>query len=187
MMSKNLAFLIFNFIGLQATWAACAYGATHAMPLLGVYVGLAYITAHFIFSKLPVRDLKIMLIIGFIGIALDSVFAQLNLLSFPGFTNQYLPIPSWLMALWFVFALMVPHSLFWLRKNLKIASVAGAIGGSLSYFLGHKLGALHFAEPLWKTFMFYFIEWGLLFPIALLIVKYFTSTQLNAKTTDSAF
>ncbi len=187
MISKHLAFLIFNFTGLQVTWAACAYGATHALPLLGVYVGLAYIVAHFIFSKLRIRDLKIMLIVGLLGIAIDSIFTQFNLLSFPEFTNQHLPIPAWLIVLWFVFALMVPYSLYWLRKNLKIASIAGALGGSLSYLLGHILGALHFAEPIWITFMFYFIEWGLFFPLALLITKYFTNTQLDAKTTDSAF
>ena len=47
-MKKGMGFLIFNFLGLQATWAACAYGATHNQPMLGFYVGLAYISTHFI-------------------------------------------------------------------------------------------------------------------------------------------
>ena len=49
-MKNSLRFLIFNFVGLQATWAACAYGATHSFPALGLYVGLAYVIAHFYLS-----------------------------------------------------------------------------------------------------------------------------------------
>ncbi|MEM7400909.1 MAG: DUF2878 domain-containing protein [Pseudomonadota bacterium] len=186
-MKKGLGFLIFNFLGLQATWAACAYGATHEFPMLGLYVGLAYITTHLLLSKMRTRDIKIMLIIGVIGIVIDSTFTQLNILSFPGFVDHQLPIPAWLMVLWFVFALMVPYSLYWLGKNLKIAAIAGAIGGSLSYLLGHKLGALNLGDPVWLSFGIYFIKWGILFPIALLIVKYFTQATIKSEITDSAF
>ncbi len=180
-MKKNIAFLIFNFIGLQITWAGCAYGATHNMPLLGVYIGFTYIALHFIFSEFRIRDMNIMLIIAAIGIVLDALLNQLNILSFPNEMNSALPIPAWLMALWLVFSLMVPYSLYWLHKNFTIAAIAGAIGGSFSYFLGHKLGALQLSEPLTISVGIYFLKWGILFPLALLIVKRITNYHLNKK------
>jgi len=184
-MKKSLAFLIFNFLGLQITWAACAYGATHAMPMLGVYIGFSYVILHFIFSNMRVRDLKIMLIIGVVGLLIDCILAQTNIVSFPHYDTSYLPTPPWLLALWFVFALMVPYSLYWLKKNLKIACIAGAIGGSFSYFLGHKLGALQLTEPLTISLGIYFIIWGTIFPFALKIVEHFTQTNFNTKIATS--
>lgn len=182
-MKNNLRFLIFNFVGLQVTWAACAYGATHSFPTLGLYVGLAYIILHFYLSKQRIRDLKIMLIIAIVGIILDMILTQINILSFPNATNDSLIIPAWLMALWFVFSLMIPYSLYWLSKNLKIAAIAGALGGSFSYFLGHQLGALQLEEPLIMSVGIYFLKWGIIFPAALLVVKHITNNHLNIKTT----
>jgi len=184
-MKKNLAFLIFNFLGLQTTWAACAYGATHGGPMLGVYVGISYVILHFIFSEMRTRDLKIMLIIAVLGVSIDCMLKQLNMVSFPHYDSNNLLIPLWLIALWFVFALMVPYSLYWLKKNLKVACIAGAIGGSFSYYLGHKLGALQLAEPLIFSVSAYFIFWGAIFPLALKIVEHFTLATLKPEATTS--
>jgi len=176
-MKNNFAFLIFNFIGLQITWAACAYGATHGNANLGLYVGAAYILLHFLLSKFRIRDLKIMLILGAIGIFIDSTISQFNLISFTETPGNLLPLPAWLIALWLVFTLMVPYSLYWLRKNLMGAAIAGAIGGCFSYVLGHKLGALELSSPLWLSSLVYFIFWGAFFPLALIITRHFTQTN----------
>ncbi len=176
-LDNNLKFLIFNFLGLQVTWAACAYGATHANPMLGFYVGFSYIILHFIFSHMRKRDLIIMIIIGSLGIIIDSTFANMDVISFPHLSTTFLQTPIWLACLWFVFALMIPYSLYWLKKNLAIASIAGAIGGSFSYFLGHKLGALQLAEPLITNLGIYCIAWGIIFPLALKLVELFTNSQ----------
>lgn len=181
-MNNNLKFLLFNFIGLQVTWAACAYGATHSFPSLGLLVGLLYVIAHFVFSKQRLRDLKIMLIIATLGIIIDMALTKAGILSFPNMENNFLPIPTWLMALWFVFSLMMPYSLYWLGKNLSIAAIAGAIGGSFSYFLGHQLGALQLSEPLLLSVGIYFIIWAIIFPAALIAVKYITNKQPSTKT-----
>jgi len=184
-MKKNLAFLIFNFIGLQVTWAACAYGATHSIPQLGVYIGLSYIILHFIFSKYRMRDLKIMFVIGILGIIIDSILTLTEIITFPNYENEFAPTPYWLMGLWLVFALMVPYSLYWLKRNLIIASIAGAIGGSFSYFLGHKLGAVQLADPLTMSVGIYFICWGIIFPVALKIVEHLSPSHLKNNVTQT--
>ena len=173
-MNKNLAFLIFNFLGLEITWAACAYSATHDNANLGVYVGLGYILLHFILSRHRLRDLAVMLSLGAIGILIDSVISKINILSFTHAFADYLLLPAWLMVLWFVFSLMLPYSLYWLRTKLIIAAIAGAIVGSFSYVLGHHLGALHLSDPLWFSTTVYFIVWGCFFPCALLLTQFLT-------------
>ena len=171
MINSRLKFIIFNILGLQITWGACAYGATHEFPMLGVIVGVAYIVLHFIFVVERQRDLYVLISIGLLGVLLDFINTQLNLVSFAIQENSYLILPYWLIVLWMVFSLMVPHSLYWLKQNMLVASLAGAIGGSLSYWMGHKLGALAFPEPTSISFLIYFIQWGIFFPVALYIVQ----------------
>ena len=185
MISKRMKFLLFNFLGLQFTWAACAYGATHEIPLFGTLIGFSYIVLHFIFAQQKLRDLNVLIIIGTLGIIMDIFNAQFGVIGFHNFNSQLLNIPTWLVALWLVFSLMIPHSLYWLSKHLPIASAAGAIGGALSYWFGYKLGAIDFLMTEFMSFIIIFIQWGILFPLALLLVKWIT-TKMSSNNKISA-
>ena len=171
MLSKRTAFLIFNFLGLEVTWAACAYGAINESPKIGVYVGIIYIALHFLFTTNRKVDFLVLLTVGMLGILLDNINSYFGVLAFDHTINSTLLIPYWLVVLWFVFSLMVPHSLFWLSKHLKFSILLGAILGSFSYWLGHKLGALQLAEPISISVVILFLEWAIVFPLALLITK----------------
>ena len=173
MISAKHKFILFNFLGLQFTWAACAYGATNEMTNFGVLVGLLYIFLHFIFTKSRLEDLTIVIIVASLGIALDYFNVHYNVISFNNDSGTFFLLPYWLVTLWIVFSLMIPHSLYWLSKHITIAFVAGAIGGSFSYWLGHELGALSLAEPIAISVAVYFIEWGIIFPASLIITKSF--------------
>lgn len=179
LLTRRLKFLIFNLLGLQFTWAACAYGATHNWPLLGVYVGIGYIFLHFIFVEEHLRDLKIILVVGIVGITLDILNTHFNVVSFASSDLSTFIIPYWLIILWLVFALMIPHSLYWLKSNMAVATIAGAVGGSLSYLLGHNLGAITLAEPTIVSYIVYFVEWGVLFPLSLLFVQYLSHINVT--------
>lgn len=170
-LTSRVKFLLFNFLGLQLTWAGCAYGATHAWPMLGVYIACSYITLHFIFVQERLRDMSVIAVIGGLGILLDMLNTSFNIISFPNAGNLPLVIPFWLMTLWLVFSLTIPHSLYWLEKNLLLAFVAGAIGGSASYWLGHSLGAIAFTQSTSLGVAIYFIEWGLFLPLSLIVVR----------------
>ena len=179
MISNRLKFLIFNILGLQITWAACAYGATHDLPMLGVYVGLVYMALHFIFVEERFRDLNVVLLIGALGIILDYINARFGIVSFSPLNTTFLILPYWLITLWLVFSLMIPHSLYWLNKHRKVACIAGAVGGSVSYWMGHKMGALTFSQPNSMSFVIYFIEWGIFFPLSLYIVRLLSRVNLT--------
>jgi len=173
MLNSRQRFLLFNFLGFQLTWFACAYGATHALPYLGALVGLVFIVMHFIFTANRSLDMKVLFIIAILGVMLDYMNTQFGLISFPGHNAEHFILPFWLIALWCSFALILPHSLFWLAKNIYLASLAGGIGGGFSYLAGHKLGALSLSEPLMKSGIIYAIEWAIILPLGLCAVKYF--------------
>ena len=179
MISDRLKFLIFNLLGLQLTWAACAYGASSGVPNLGLYVGITYIVLHFLLTKSRLIDLIVLLTIGSLGIAANSINALIGVISFIEPSSTLLLVPSWLMALWFVFSLMIPHSLYWLSKYMRFSFIAGAIGGSFSYWLGHEIGAIQLYEPLPYSVAIYFLEWGLIFPLALILTKYLLNARVE--------
>ena len=171
MLSPRTIFLLFNFIGLQVTWAACAYGAINDMEYIGVIVGFLYILLHFIFTKSRVEDITILLTVGSLGIAVDSMNTYYEILSFSGASNTPFLLPFWLIVLWGVFSLMIPHSLYWLSRHKVAAVIGGAVGGSFSYWLGHKLGAISLSDPLLSSVAVYFVQWGLIFPVGLFVTK----------------
>lgn len=171
-LSTNTAFLIFNFLGLQVTWAACAYGATHSTPNLGVIVGLIYIALHMLLTKTRNQDLLILLAVSTIGISIDHINSYLGLILFMDNNTTFPMIPLWLATLWMVFSLMLPHSLNWLGKNAALAFFLGGFGGASSYWLGHKLGAISLSEPLLLSILILFIEWAVICTVAYIILKY---------------
>lgn len=179
MISNRIKFLLFNFLGLQLTWAACAYGASNGIPNLGMYVGITYIVLHFLFTKSRLIDLIVLLAIGSLGIAVNSANAYFGAISFVELSSTRLLLPYWLITLWFVFSLMIPHSLYWLSKYMKFSFIAGAIGGTFSYWLGHEIGALQLFEPLPYSIAIYFVEWGLIFPLALVLTRFLLNYRVE--------
>jgi len=169
-MNKRLTFLIFNFLGLQITWAACAYGAIKAQPMFGVIAGVTYLILHFMLTPSRRTDLITLLSLSTIGILLDYANMQFGVLGFNAYHSSGF-IPLWLVALWCVFTLMIPHSLYWLRKKPLLAFILGGIGGSSSYWLGHKLGAINLHDPLFTSVGIYFIQWAIFIPVAFIIYR----------------
>ena len=170
-MSARTRFCIFNFLGLQITWAACAYGATHSQPDFGLVIAVVYIILHMVFTNSRKQDFLILLCFGIIGIGLDHTNAYLGFLSFNQSNITHTVIPLWLMSLWLVFSLTLPHSLDWLGKKPWLAFFLGGLGGSSSYWLGHKLGAITLSEPLAISISIYFLQWALLLPVAYLLLN----------------
>lgn len=170
-MTRNNLFIIFNFLGLQITWAACAYGAIHQRAMPGVIAAMVYIVIHFIFTPKLKEDIYILLAIATLGIILDHLNTVFKLISFLNAAAMPTVIPYWLMALWCVFALTLPHSLYWLGKNKTLAVLLGGSGGGFSYWLGHHLGAIQLLEPLYLSVTVYFIEWAIIVPLGFYLIN----------------
>ena len=164
-------FFALNFIGLQAVWAACAYGAVEQNAMIGVIAAIIYLALHFSFSPQAYIDFLVLIGISSVGLLIDSMNQTLGVASFYASNESFLAIPYWLLTLWMVFAVSLPHSLYWLRHKPLIAMLAGAIGSASSYFAGSRFDALSFAEPLWQSLLVFSLEWALLLPISYYAIK----------------
>jgi hypothetical protein len=163
---------LFNIIGTQIGWFACAWGAAQGQPWLGILVVAVYLSLHLLWSGNRLRELQFILMVGVFGMVVDSVTKISGLLTYGG---DFLAIawlaPLWIGALWLQFASTLNVSLAWLQDNYFIALVMGAIFGPLSYLGGARLGALSLNHDKTFTVMVLAIIWGIVMPALAWLAK----------------
>lgn len=95
------------------------------------------------------------------GVCLDAVLFRAGIFIPTPKSGNFAVIPVWLACLWVNFALALRFALVFLRRNLFVTAVVGAVGGPLSYFLGAAIGGLvALAEPLWLTLALLSLLWA---------------------------
>lgn len=163
---------IFNIVGTQIGWFACALGAAKGLPWLGLVVVAVYLTLHLLWSAERLREFRFILTVGILGMAIDSLSKITGLL---GYQGDLLGIswlaPLWIGALWLQFASTLNLSLAWLQDNYLVAAVLGAIAGPLSYLGGARLGALTLPQDRTFTIAVLAIIWGIVMPVLAWLAK----------------
>lgn len=119
-------------------WFCCVLGEN-----TGSFAGLGLVGLHLAISSRRLDDLRMIIILLSIGCLLDGSLQQLGILQF---TPPGLPIPFWLAVIWAGLALLVHHSLAWMKGKYMLCSIFGAIGGPLAYAAGAALGKADFAR-----------------------------------------
>lgn len=133
---------VFNVIGFQIGWFACVLGAAHGLPWLGIFVAVPIIVWH-LFNASDVRlELKLILIATMLGSLFDQALLSANLVQFPQSNWPAQILPVWMMTLWLLFCTTLNVSLRWMRSQVAVAVLFGALGGPLAYLGGAKLGAM---------------------------------------------
>lgn len=138
---------LFNVLLFQVGWFACVLGGATQRPWVGAVVALIIVGIHLFLAPLAYPEFKLVLIALGIGAIWDSLLVSLNWLQYSSgilFPNT---APYWIVLMWGLFATILNVSLRWLRGHWLLAGLAGAIGGPLAYYGGHRLGALEFGDP----------------------------------------
>lgn len=136
--------ILVNFVAFQLGWFACVLGAAHGLPWAGTGIALAIVAWHLTRAARPGAELVLVLIAAGIGALWDSGLSALGWIRYPSGVLIEGTAPYWIVAMWMLFATTLNVSLAWLRRNLPLAAVFGALGGPLAYLGGAKLGALSF-------------------------------------------
>ena len=122
----------------QAVWfAAVLLGAVWALPLaLAQLVLLSFAPA----LRFPLR-VYFMIILS--GLSVDYFLQAMQWIAFrsdPLFADIPLPLPAWLIVLWFSFAMTV-KPLTELVSSSLLRALLFASGGAAAYYAGARLGA----------------------------------------------
>jgi hypothetical protein len=155
---------IFNYIGMQLGWLACAVGAARGFPWVGPLVVLVYLVLHLIWSPSRKREFYFILIVGFLGMWVDSFKKASGLLTYASDISLAWLAPPWITAMWLLFATSLNATLSWLQGRPLIAALLGTIFGPLSYVTGQRLGAVKFVGDFWLTVGILAIIWGIAVP-----------------------
>ena len=170
---------LINFVLFQISWFACVLGAAAGSLLPGLLAVMALVLYQASRPKFIQRDLPLILVALGIGLFLDSLWIWTGIMRFslPGPVTGLAPV--WILLLWVAFPLTINHSMAWLRSNLPLAALFGAVGSPLSYLAGMRLGALSTPEGIWVMVIAAGISWALVIPLLCYLAGRLAESGLN--------
>ncbi|WP_254068212.1 DUF2878 domain-containing protein [Vibrio aestuarianus] len=149
------------------------------VAVLGTYawqwVTVCLVLATFIYTviKQPIA-LERVIILAFIGIAIDLLNMEFDVIVFP--TSQF---PIWLMALWFAFSWYAYYIVQYVNRfPSALVSMIGGISGCLCYWAAQRLGSAQFGLPTLAVLLILWLEWTM---ICALMLRIFRNVQLKNK------
>jgi len=150
-----------NVIGFQVTWwLSIMYGNSAIVPVVFL------LALHLVFHKAAVEEIAVITACACIGFTVDIMLTMQGVFIFE---NNPAHVPCWLFLLWLCFSATLRQSLRFFSHHLALASIAGAIAGSLTYLAAARLGAVSFGFSTFSTLSLLALVWAILFPLLLLI------------------
>jgi hypothetical protein len=156
--------MLLNIIGFNISWFGLIFLEERFIPVVILWIGL-----HFYYCKQPMAELKLILSVTIVGIAIDSILLFLDVFQFP---NQ-LFIPLWLMTLWVAFAATIAHSVHFLARSIVLQFTIGFIFPPLSYIAGESLTSMTFGFEGFITYLILAVIWSILMVIFFKLQKKF--------------
>lgn len=165
--------LIVNIIGFNAGWLACILGAANGLYWLGAAVVAPLAALHiWLFPDEQRRpELQAVLIIAAGGALIDTGMHALGVLTFPDVAGFSLIFPPFIFVMWVNFALTLNVALRWFRKRPILGGALAALSGPSTYYAGARLGAVAMHDNLWFSLIALSVEWALLFPAAMILMR----------------
>ena len=135
---------IINFALYQTGWFVLVLGAAGGYPWPGAGVGLVLVGVHLYLSKERKPEVMMVLLVGALGTAVDSVQAFAGVFVFESGYWTYWLVPFWLTVMWMQFATLFHFILAWLSGRYILSALLGAVGGPIAFLTGEKLGGVMF-------------------------------------------
>ena len=154
-----------NFIAFQIGWFSCVLGAAYGMPWLA-FVVLPIVLWNMQKSRSVSAEMLLVLLAVLLGGLLDSFLVRSGWLRYPSGMFIEGVAPYWILAMWALFATTLNASMNWLKKNLLLAAVMGAVFGPLSYLAGEEFGAIEFINFNASIFVLA-VAWAFALPLLL--------------------
>lgn len=170
--------LVQNFILFQIGWFSCVIGgATTGYSWLGIIVVAAIITIHLARAVDMQKEITLIIVTMLLGTLWDSSLVMTGLFEFTNGTVINGLAPLWIIAMWGLFATTLNVSMKWMKGKYLLASAFGAIGGSLAYFAGQKLGAVVFSDTT-IALLAVAAGWSLIMPALMVVAERFNGYRM---------
>jgi hypothetical protein len=162
MLLKVVNYLFFNFL-----WPACIFGAAAQVWWPGALLLAGFFLWHWLSGSTVRGDWKLVLIMVPLGIAVDTLWIRLELLSFATPWPSVHYAPMWIVILWAGLALALNHCLLWMQSRLWLTAVLFLLASPFSYWCGSRFEAVTWLAPDWQVIAATGISWAVLMPLLL--------------------
>ncbi len=158
---------IFTFIFFYIGWFGSVFLAKTEFEVVALVFPVFLMVFLYIKNKLTVKSFLTAIFIAAIGVVFDFYLVRYGLIQI--YSESVIFIPIWLLAIWLLFSFSMIMFALNLNVSTRAAILMGAIGGPLSYKSGEFFKVLIFLSPI--TPLVYAVFWGILFPLALRMLK----------------
>ncbi|MEM7344275.1 MAG: DUF2878 domain-containing protein [Chloroflexota bacterium] len=162
---------IFNYVGTQAGWFACALGASRGFPWVGVLFAALYLPIHLWGAAQPKHEVRYLIVAGLVGAGADSLLKMTGVVTYASDNSTTWLAPLWIIALWLIFATTLTASLSWLQGRYLLAAALGAIAGPLAYIAGERFQALFLHENWLTAVITLAVIWAVVLPLLAWLAK----------------
>jgi hypothetical protein len=145
-MKMSSGAVLINVALFQIGWFTCVWSAAVNQPWIGVLVVVGVVAVHLWRSPVPQREAQLIVLALGIGSVFDSALVWQGWLKYSSGILAPQLAPTWIIALWGLFATVLNVSLRWMRGRWAAAALFGAFGGPAAYYGGLRLGALEFGD-----------------------------------------
>ncbi len=170
--------VLINIVAFQIGWFACVLSAANGRPWVGTLIALGIVTAHLFRAQQPQKELALVLSAALIGLVWDSLLVLFGWLDYPSGILVYGTAPYWIIAMWMIFATTINVSLRWLKGQIALSALLGAIAGPFAYWAGSQLGGVWMVEPLFATVALA-LGWATAMPLLISLSDHFDGVQLR--------
>lgn len=148
-------------------WFASVFLAKTSFSIISLVFPAVLIAFLVSIKNLNVKNTFLALAITIAGVVFDFFMIKFEFIRIQG--EILVLIPTWLVAIWLLFAFSMIKLGTMLNPPLWLSIAAGALMGPISYKSGEIFQVLEFSSA--GTFVIYAIFWGFTFPIILKLSK----------------
>lgn len=163
-------FSIINLLIFQGAWFSAALLKDQSLWLM-----LGLLLVHAVFSPSKQYDLRVVVVILPIGMAVESLMIATGLVVYH---SEFL-LPVWMVLLWCHLAVSFNHSLRWMQSIPAIwQSVLAALTGAGSYAAATRFGAIALPDTQILNLMMIAVIWGIQLPLMMKLAYHVTRGRL---------
>ena len=140
--------VLLKLVSFKIGWVASVVSAAAGVPAVGMAVVAGVVLIHLRRSHDAPGETRLLLVAAAIGFVWESLLVSGGLVDYGAASGLAGLAPYWIVGMWVLFATTLNVGMRWLRTSTVLASIAGAVGGPLSFVAGERLGAVAFPDPL---------------------------------------